>query len=250
MPWATPPCTWPSTMLGLIIRPQSSDTTNRRISTLPVAGSTSTVAPCVAFDHMLVGAMLRCTTSSVRSSSGGSVRRLLVRGPATCCTGTDLVGVPFTDTVPSATSRSSGDASSRWAAMATTLSRRRIDASVDTLQAAVEAQAAAGIMMVSAAQNAGPACSTVQNPPGIYEATYSIGALNTGTDTIAGFSSRGPVSLPMGAGGLNLTSLRQVQAHAPAPTPATLHMQISAGLPWRPRTSPVPSRCFGPHMGS
>ena len=40
--------------------------------------------------------------------------------------------------------------------------------SVDTLQAAVEAQAAAGIMMVSAAQNSGPSCSTVQNPPGIY----------------------------------------------------------------------------------
>jgi serine protease AprX len=66
--------------------------------------------------------------------------------------------------------------------------------SFDSLQAAVEAQAAAGIMMVSAAQNAGPACSTVENPPGIYEATYSIGALNTGTDTIAGFSSRGPVT--------------------------------------------------------
>jgi cell division septation protein DedD len=65
--------------------------------------------------------------------------------------------------------------------------------SVDSLQAAVEAQAAAGIMMVSAAQNAGPNCSTVENPPGIYEATYSIGALNTGTDTIASFSSRGPV---------------------------------------------------------
>ena len=66
--------------------------------------------------------------------------------------------------------------------------------SFDSLQAAVEAQAAAGIMMVSAAQNAGPGCSTVENPPGIYEATYSVGALNTGTDTIASFSSRGPVT--------------------------------------------------------
>ena len=66
--------------------------------------------------------------------------------------------------------------------------------SFDTLQAAVEAQAAAGIMMVSAAQNSGPGCSTVANPPGIYEATYSIGALITGTDTIASFSSRGPVT--------------------------------------------------------
>src|SRR5436190_4040219 len=65
---------------------------------------------------------------------------------------------------------------------------------VDTLQAAVEAQAAAGIMMVVAAGNSGPGCSTVQNPPGIYAATYTAGALNTGTDTIAGFSSRGPVT--------------------------------------------------------
>src|SRR6266700_7833273 len=65
--------------------------------------------------------------------------------------------------------------------------------SFDTLQAAVEAQAAAGIMMMSAAQNSGPSCSTVQNPPGLYEATYTAGALNTGTDTIASFSSRGPV---------------------------------------------------------
>jgi serine protease AprX len=66
--------------------------------------------------------------------------------------------------------------------------------SVDSLQAAVEAQAAAGIMMVSAAQNAGPNCSTVENPPGIYAATYSVGALTTGTDSIASFSSRGPVT--------------------------------------------------------
>ena len=37
--------------------------------------------------------------------------------------------------------------------------------SADTLQAAVEAQAAAGIMMVAAAGNSGPGCSTVTDPP-------------------------------------------------------------------------------------
>jgi serine protease AprX len=62
-----------------------------------------------------------------------------------------------------------------------------------TLQAGVEAQRAAGIMMVVAAGNAGPSCSTVVDPPAIYDASYTIGALNTGTDTIASFSSRGPV---------------------------------------------------------
>src|SRR3989440_5702973 len=65
--------------------------------------------------------------------------------------------------------------------------------SVATLQAAVEAQAAAGIMMVVNAGSQGPACSTVQDPPAIYAAAYSIGALNTGTDNVASFSSRGPV---------------------------------------------------------
>ena len=65
--------------------------------------------------------------------------------------------------------------------------------SADSLQAAVEAQRAAGIMMVVSAGNGGPACTTVQDPPAIYDAVYSIGALNTGADTIATFSSHGPV---------------------------------------------------------
>src|SRR5882762_3640771 len=67
--------------------------------------------------------------------------------------------------------------------------------SVTSLQAAVEAQAAAGIMMVVAAGNAGSGCSTVVDPPSFYEASYTVGALNTGTDVIAGFSSRGPVTI-------------------------------------------------------
>jgi len=64
----------------------------------------------------------------------------------------------------------------------------------DELQAAVEAQEAAGIQMVVAAGNSGSSCSTVSDPPSFYEASYTVGALNTGTDTIAGFSSRGPVT--------------------------------------------------------
>src|SRR6266545_1093417 len=67
--------------------------------------------------------------------------------------------------------------------------------SVDTLQAAVEAQAAAGIMMVVAAGNSGSACSTVVDPPSFYAASYTAGALNTGSDIIASFSSRGPVTI-------------------------------------------------------
>jgi len=67
--------------------------------------------------------------------------------------------------------------------------------SAGTLQMGVEAQLAAGINMVVAATNAGPACSTIATPPAIYEACYTVGALNTGTDTIASFSSRGPVTV-------------------------------------------------------
>ena len=63
-----------------------------------------------------------------------------------------------------------------------------------TLQAGVEAQRAAGIMMVVAAGNSGPSCSTVSDPPALYDAAYTVGALNTNTDTIASFSSRGPVT--------------------------------------------------------
>lgn len=66
--------------------------------------------------------------------------------------------------------------------------------SPSTLQAGVEGQRAAGIEMVCAAENSGPSCSTVIDPPAIYDASYTVGALNTGTDTIASFSSRGPVT--------------------------------------------------------
>jgi serine protease AprX len=67
--------------------------------------------------------------------------------------------------------------------------------SPNTLQAGVEAQRAAGIMMVVAAGNSGPSCSTVTDPPSLYDASYTVGALNTSTDTIASFSSRGPVTV-------------------------------------------------------
>jgi len=67
--------------------------------------------------------------------------------------------------------------------------------SPNTLQAAVEAQAAAGIMMVAGAGNDGPNCSTVMYPPAIYAASYTVGALTTGTDDVAFFSSRGPVTV-------------------------------------------------------
>lgn len=64
-----------------------------------------------------------------------------------------------------------------------------------TLQAGVEAQRAAGIMMVVSAGNSGSGCSSVVDPPAIYDAAYTVGAVNHTTGDIAGFSSRGPVTI-------------------------------------------------------
>ena len=67
--------------------------------------------------------------------------------------------------------------------------------SANTLQAAVAAQRAAGIVTVVAAGNAGSSCSSVLDPPAIYAESFTVGALSTGTDSIASFSSRGPVTV-------------------------------------------------------
>ena len=48
--------------------------------------------------------------------------------------------------------------------------------------------------MVVAAGNSGSNCSTISAPPSFYQAVYTIGALTNGTDSIASFSSRGPVT--------------------------------------------------------
>jgi len=62
----------------------------------------------------------------------------------------------------------------------------------DTLQAAFEAQRAAGIMTVVAAGNSGSSCSSVDIPPAIYDAVYSVGSINLFGE-ISSFSARGPV---------------------------------------------------------
>ena len=65
---------------------------------------------------------------------------------------------------------------------------------VNSLLAAVQAQRVAGIMTVVSAGNDGSGCSTTNDPPSYHDEVYTVGALNTGTDGIASFSSRGPVT--------------------------------------------------------
>jgi serine protease AprX len=65
-----------------------------------------------------------------------------------------------------------------------------------TIQQAIQANRSAGIVTVFAAGNSGAAgCSTIFDPPAFFPEVLTVGALNTGLDTIASFSSRGPVTI-------------------------------------------------------
>jgi serine protease AprX len=67
----------------------------------------------------------------------------------------------------------------------------------DTLRQIVENTQAAGIFVEVSAGNEGPNCSTVNNPPSLYEASYSTAAVDghQAHNNLAGFSSRGPVTV-------------------------------------------------------
>jgi serine protease AprX len=58
----------------------------------------------------------------------------------------------------------------------------------------VQAVRAAGIVTVHSAGNEGPSCSSVATPSAIYGESFSVGATDS-SDTIASFSSRGPVTI-------------------------------------------------------
>lgn len=64
-----------------------------------------------------------------------------------------------------------------------------------TIQQAIQANRAAGIVTVVAAGNSGSSCSSIVDPPAFFPEVLTVGALNTGTDNIASFSSRGPVTI-------------------------------------------------------
>lgn len=63
-----------------------------------------------------------------------------------------------------------------------------MDAAVNNLKAA------GTVVVVSAGNSGGQGCSSVSNPAAIFENSFSIGATNS-DDAIAGFSSRGPVTV-------------------------------------------------------
>lgn len=67
--------------------------------------------------------------------------------------------------------------------------------SITTLLAIVNVVRKAGIFPAMAAGNAGPNCSTVIDPPAIYDSSVSVGATDSYNNEIAFSSSRGPVTV-------------------------------------------------------
>lgn len=63
-----------------------------------------------------------------------------------------------------------------------------------TLQTITENAQAAGIFVEVSAGNSGSSCGSVADPPAIYEAAFSTGAINS-ANVLASFSSRGPVTV-------------------------------------------------------
>ncbi len=63
-----------------------------------------------------------------------------------------------------------------------------------SLEPAVRALRAAGIFVVASAGNEGPRCDSVSDPIAIYDAAFSVGAIDQ-SGNLADFSSRGPVTV-------------------------------------------------------
>ncbi len=102
-----------------------------------------------------------------------------------------------------------------------------------TLQSIVENVRAAGIVVVASAGNSGSGCGTVQSPPAIYDAAFSVGATNS-SDDIASFSSRGPVTVD-GSG--------RLKPDVAAPGVSVRSCVPGGGYTWKQGTSMA-----GPHV--
>lgn len=64
----------------------------------------------------------------------------------------------------------------------------------DILKQSIQNIVNAGIFMSAAAGNTGPSCSSITNPPAIYEESFTVGGSDYNSNFVASFSSRGPVS--------------------------------------------------------
>ena len=66
--------------------------------------------------------------------------------------------------------------------------------SANSLLTAMDNLRAAGVFMATSAGNSGSACSTISDPPALYDSAITVGATGFQTNTIASYSSRGPIT--------------------------------------------------------
>ncbi len=109
-----------------------------------------------------------------------------------------------------------------------------------TMSAAVESLRAAGVAVVVSAGNSGSGCSSVNTPAAIFDSVITVGN-TTSTDTIAGSSSRGPVTV-------DGSNRRKPDISAPgtcvrSSVPTDSYSAFSRAPRWPARTSPARWRC-------
>ncbi len=106
-------------------------------------------------------------------------------------------------------------------------------ASSDPIRVAIEALTAAGVLVVTSAGNGGPSCSTIDDPPAMFDASFSVGATMS-SDVLTGFSSRGPVTA--------VTSTRS------KPDVTAPGLNVRSSVPGSGYTSASGTSMAGPHV--
>lgn len=119
--------------------------------------------------------------------------------------------------------------------------------SANTLLTVVNNVRAAGIFPAVAAGNSGSSCSSISDPPSIYDSSVTVGATDS-ANNIASFSSRGPVTIDgsnrrkpdISAPGVNIRGAVPTNAYASGwsgTSMATPHIAGGIALLWQAKPS-------------